>query len=146
MWETVPVTAMSILHLLRNILMLCNFYFLISVIGSKKYCRLHFICMGRGDHCLYDQTFFTNKTKHPRIWMHVMFLAVQVRSNWIQSVGNVIFVMYLCLSNFVQVCHTYLSEIYLVVWNLATNAVFVWNSHCLSYGGIIGNEQWSGCS
>ncbi|KAK2186456.1 hypothetical protein NP493_199g02041 [Ridgeia piscesae] len=52
----------------------------LDVIGSKKYCRLHFICMGRGDHCLYDHTFFTTKTKHSRIWIHVMFLAVQARS------------------------------------------------------------------
>jgi len=63
------------------------------VIGSKKYCRLHFICMGRGDHCLYDHTFFTTKTKHSRIWIHVMFLAVQVRGRSVDLLQRIILVM-----------------------------------------------------
>lgn len=40
--------------------------------------KLHFACQGRGEHCLYNRTFFTMKTRNPRIWIHLMFLSLQV--------------------------------------------------------------------
>ncbi|KAG8222424.1 hypothetical protein J437_LFUL008421 [Ladona fulva] len=47
---------------------------------AKKLAKLHFACQGRGEHCLYSRTFFTMKTRNPRIWIHLMFLALQARS------------------------------------------------------------------
>ena len=46
----------------------------------KRQCRLSFVCFGRGEHCLYPQNFFSFKTRNPRSWIHIMFLAVQARS------------------------------------------------------------------
>nr|CAD7426154.1 unnamed protein product [Timema monikensis] len=48
--------------------------------SAKKLAKLHFACQGRGEHCLYNRTFFTMKTRNPRIWIHLMFLALQARS------------------------------------------------------------------
>ncbi|XP_033610635.1 protein melted isoform X2 [Cryptotermes secundus] len=48
---------------------------------AKKLAKLHFACQGRGEHCLYNRTFFTMKTRNPRIWIHLMFLALQVRKS-----------------------------------------------------------------
>ncbi|XP_049810598.1 protein melted isoform X1 [Schistocerca nitens] len=48
---------------------------------AKKVAKLHFACQGRGEHCLYNRTFFTMKTRNPRIWIHLMFLALQARSD-----------------------------------------------------------------
>ncbi|XP_022666091.1 ventricular zone-expressed PH domain-containing protein homolog 1-like isoform X2 [Varroa destructor] len=48
--------------------------------SGKKYAKLHFGCQGKGGNCLYDRTLFASKTKHPRLWIHLMFLAVQARS------------------------------------------------------------------
>ena len=47
---------------------------------GKKHAKLHFACQGRGDHCLYKTTFYTMKSRHPRSWIHLMFLALQSRS------------------------------------------------------------------
>ncbi|XP_059086057.1 ventricular zone-expressed PH domain-containing protein 1-like [Tigriopus californicus] len=48
---------------------------------GKKHAKLHFACQGReGDHCLYKSTFYTLKTRNPKIWIHLMFLALQARS------------------------------------------------------------------
>ncbi|KAK3931175.1 Protein melted [Frankliniella fusca] len=47
---------------------------------AKKVAKLHFACQGRGEHCLYNRTFFTMKTRNPRIWIHLMFLSLQARS------------------------------------------------------------------
>ncbi|XP_071445724.1 protein melted [Hetaerina americana] len=47
---------------------------------AKKLAKLHFACQGRGEHCLYSRTFFTMKTRNPRVWIHLMFLALQARS------------------------------------------------------------------
>ena len=47
---------------------------------GKKHAKLHFACQGRGDHCLYKTTFYTLKSRHPRTWIHLMFLALQSRS------------------------------------------------------------------
>lgn len=45
---------------------------------QKKSAKLHFACQARGQHCLYSKTFFTMKTRNPRIWIHLMFIALQV--------------------------------------------------------------------
>lgn len=47
---------------------------------AKKMAKLHFACQSRGQHCLYSRTFFTMRTRNPRIWIHLMFLALQARS------------------------------------------------------------------
>jgi len=47
---------------------------------GKKHAKLHFACQGRGEHCLYKVTFYTMKSRHPRPWIHLMFLALQSRS------------------------------------------------------------------
>lgn len=47
---------------------------------GRKHAKLHFTCQGRqGDHCLYKGTFYNMKTRNPRTWIHLMFLALQVR-------------------------------------------------------------------
>lgn len=48
---------------------------------AKKLVKLHFACQGRGEHCLYNRTFFTMRTRYPRIWIHLMFLTLQARSS-----------------------------------------------------------------
>ncbi len=53
---------------------------------GRKSAKLHFACQGRsGDHCLYRATFYTMKTRHPRPWIHLMFLALQVLYVWFGS-------------------------------------------------------------
>lgn len=47
---------------------------------SKKMARIYFACQGKGEHCLYSQTYFVMKTKNARIWIHLMFLALQARA------------------------------------------------------------------
>ncbi|MPC18206.1 Protein melted [Portunus trituberculatus] len=47
---------------------------------NKKHAKLYFACQGKGEHCLYNKHFFTMKTRNPRIWIHLMFLALQARS------------------------------------------------------------------
>ncbi|CAG0912717.1 unnamed protein product [Notodromas monacha] len=41
----------------------------ISERKNKKHARLHFACQGKGEHCLYAKTFFTMKTRQPRLWV-----------------------------------------------------------------------------
>ena len=46
---------------------------------GRKFAKLHFACQGRtGEHCLYKTSFYTMKTRNPRTWIHLMFLALQV--------------------------------------------------------------------
>lgn len=47
---------------------------------SKKMAKLHFACQGQGEHCLYSRGFFTMRTRNPRVWIHLMFLALQAKS------------------------------------------------------------------
>lgn len=47
---------------------------------AKKMAKLHFACQGRGEHCLYSRSLFTTRTRHPRAWIHLMFLSLQVGS------------------------------------------------------------------
>uniref|UniRef100_A0A131XW49 Putative ph domain protein melted n=1 Tax=Ixodes ricinus TaxID=34613 RepID=A0A131XW49_IXORI len=48
---------------------------------SKKHAILQFACQGKGEHCLYSKSLFVMKTKNPRIWIHLMFLALQARAS-----------------------------------------------------------------
>ncbi|XP_065349191.1 protein melted [Cloeon dipterum] len=47
---------------------------------AKKFAKLHFACQGQGEHCLYSRGFFTMRTRNARIWIHLMFLALQAKS------------------------------------------------------------------
>ena len=52
---------------------------------TKKVAKLHFICQagqsgGRNEHCLYSKTFFVMKTRNARLWIHLMFLAMQSKA------------------------------------------------------------------
>lgn len=57
---------------------------------QKKSAKLHFACQARGQHCLYSKTFFTMKTRNPRIWIHLMFIALQVSANNIAGYSAII--------------------------------------------------------
>ncbi|CAG9860360.1 unnamed protein product [Phyllotreta striolata] len=46
----------------------------------KKSAKLHFACQARGQHCLYSKTYFTMRTRNPRIWIHLMFISLQARN------------------------------------------------------------------
>lgn len=46
---------------------------------QKKSAKLHFACQSRGQHCLYSKTYFTMRTRNPRIWIHLMFISLQAR-------------------------------------------------------------------
>ncbi|XP_013197621.1 protein melted [Amyelois transitella] len=46
---------------------------------SKKQARLQFACGRRGPHCLYARAPFGMRTRAPRVWIHLMFLALQAR-------------------------------------------------------------------
>ncbi|KAH1009107.1 hypothetical protein HUJ04_001522 [Dendroctonus ponderosae] len=46
---------------------------------QKKSAKLHFACQARGQHCLYSKTYFTMRTRNPRIWIHLMFISLQAR-------------------------------------------------------------------
>lgn len=49
---------------------------------GRKQAKLHFGCQGRcEEHCLYKATFFPLKTRWPRTWIHLMFLALQARAS-----------------------------------------------------------------
>lgn len=48
---------------------------------AKKFAKLHFACQARGNHCLYSKTFFSMRTRHARVWIHLMFLDLQSRSD-----------------------------------------------------------------
>ncbi|GFQ71707.1 protein melted [Trichonephila clavata] len=48
---------------------------------ARKHAKIYFICQGKGEHCLYNKTFFIMKTRNPRVWIHLMFLALQARAS-----------------------------------------------------------------
>lgn len=48
---------------------------------QKKIAKLHFACQTRGQHCLYSRTLFTMRTRNPRTWIHIMFLALQAKAS-----------------------------------------------------------------
>jgi protein melted len=47
---------------------------------GKKFAKLHFACQTRGSHCLYSKTLFSMRTRNARVWIHLMFLDLQSRS------------------------------------------------------------------
>ncbi|GFO21955.1 triosephosphate isomerase, partial [Plakobranchus ocellatus] len=50
-----------------------------SVVNGKhkRFLRLHFDCACQGEQCLYTGSQFTLSTRLPKLWVHLMFLAVQ---------------------------------------------------------------------
>ncbi|CAH1104202.1 unnamed protein product [Psylliodes chrysocephalus] len=48
---------------------------------QKKSAKLHFACQARGQHCLYSKTYFTMRTRNPRVWIHLMFISLQARNS-----------------------------------------------------------------
>lgn len=67
----------SSLNYCHSSLISCVYSFLAER-KNKKHAKLYFACQGKGEHCLYSKHFFTMKTRNPRIWIHLMFLALQV--------------------------------------------------------------------
>ncbi|KAH6933505.1 hypothetical protein HPB50_015841 [Hyalomma asiaticum] len=55
---------------------------------AKKHAILQFACQGKGEHCLYNKSLFVMKTKNPRIWIHLMFLALQDQDNLIAELRS----------------------------------------------------------
>ncbi|OWA51536.1 Protein melted [Hypsibius exemplaris] len=47
---------------------------------SRKQCKLFFACQCKGDRCLYAARFFAFSTKIPKVWIHLMFLAIQAKA------------------------------------------------------------------
>lgn len=48
--------------------------------GHKTNCILNFACATQTDNCLYNSTCFSFRTKNARTWIHLIFLAIQERS------------------------------------------------------------------
>ncbi|XP_014676049.1 PREDICTED: protein melted-like, partial [Priapulus caudatus] len=46
----------------------------------KRFAKVYFSCAERGEHCLYNHTYLKMKTRCPRLWIHMMFLTLQARS------------------------------------------------------------------
>ncbi|GFR64662.1 ventricular zone-expressed PH domain-containing protein [Elysia marginata] len=53
-----------------------------SVVNGKhkRYMQLHFDCSRPGEQCLYTGSHFTLPTRLPKLWVHLMFLAVQAKA------------------------------------------------------------------
>ncbi|CAD5114857.1 DgyrCDS3892 [Dimorphilus gyrociliatus] len=49
-------------------------------LGGKRVVRLHISCSAKTDDCLYRDSFLTFSTRHPKLWIHIMLLAVQASS------------------------------------------------------------------
>lgn len=47
---------------------------------AKKMVKIYFACQAKSENCLYSKTHFVMKTKNARIWIHLMFLALQARA------------------------------------------------------------------
>ncbi|KAH9415028.1 Pleckstrin y domain [Dermatophagoides pteronyssinus] len=47
---------------------------------SKKIAKIYFACQAKGEHCLYTRNYFVMKTKNARVWIHLMFLALQAKA------------------------------------------------------------------
>lgn len=50
-------------------------------LGGRRVVRLHVSCSVKTDDCLYRDGFLTFSTRHPKLWIHIMLLAVQVLQN-----------------------------------------------------------------
>ncbi|GAU96358.1 hypothetical protein RvY_07816-2 [Ramazzottius varieornatus] len=48
---------------------------------GRKHCNLFFACQCRGDQCLYAARMFSFVTEIPKVWIHLMFLAIQAKSS-----------------------------------------------------------------
>lgn len=66
-------------HLDVQVNTLRNQKFFLKKCKSKKFCFLNFECECKGEFCLYDRNFFETLTFHPTVWVHILFLSIQVR-------------------------------------------------------------------
>ncbi|KFD70837.1 hypothetical protein M514_01213, partial [Trichuris suis] len=57
----------------------------VEEIGRRQCVRIHFCCQERGPYCLRRENFFDFKTKRPHLWIHLMFLHLQVQSQYALS-------------------------------------------------------------
>jgi hypothetical protein len=46
---------------------------------NKRFGFLSFECECKGEFCLYGRSFFHTLTFYPALWVHVLFLSIQVR-------------------------------------------------------------------
>eukprot|EP00058_Branchiostoma_floridae_P028550 XP_002614041.1 hypothetical protein BRAFLDRAFT_113731 [Branchiostoma floridae] len=46
---------------------------------SGSLARLGFMCAKKGEHCLYSRTQFITMSRHPKLWLHLMFLHIQAK-------------------------------------------------------------------
>uniref|UniRef100_A0A5S6QFL5 PH domain-containing protein n=1 Tax=Trichuris muris TaxID=70415 RepID=A0A5S6QFL5_TRIMR len=52
----------------------------VEEIGRRQCVRVHFCCQEKGTYCLRRENLFNFKTKRPHLWIHLMFLHLQVQS------------------------------------------------------------------
>ena len=45
----------------------------------RQYIRLFFLCGDQKEKCIYGNSYFSLDTKVPKTWIHLMFLAIQVK-------------------------------------------------------------------
>ena len=45
---------------------------------NKKFCSLNFACECKSDFCLYSRNYFEIVTFFPSVWIHIIFLSIQV--------------------------------------------------------------------
>ncbi|KAI8489822.1 Pleckstrin y domain [Branchiostoma belcheri] len=46
---------------------------------SGSLARLGFMCAKKDEHCLYSRTQFITMSRHPKLWLHLMFLHIQAK-------------------------------------------------------------------
>jgi hypothetical protein len=91
---------------------------------DRKHAKLHFACQGRtGEHCLYKTTLYTMKTRNPRTWIHLMFLALQVTGIKIVLSHNL---------PKTAVANTYMINLLLLIWTVTTA-----KKGCISFSSTI---------
>ncbi len=56
-----------------------NQKFFMRKVKNKKFCFLNFACECKGEFCLYDRSYFETLTFHPSLWIHLIFLSIQVQ-------------------------------------------------------------------
>lgn len=46
---------------------------------NKKFCSLNFACQCKNELCLYSRNYFEIVTFFPSVWIHIIFLSIQVK-------------------------------------------------------------------
>ncbi|KAI8795414.1 ventricular zone-expressed PH domain-containing protein 1 [Biomphalaria glabrata] len=57
--------------------------------NHKRFLKLHFECATQSEQCLYSGSYFLLNTRFPKLWVHLMFLAVQAKSKFALSQKDV---------------------------------------------------------